>query len=678
MNLFCFVAALIFLPFSAFASESVRTPHVTAEIRAETKTLQAGLENWVGIRLDVIKHWHIYWRNPGDSGLPTRVQWILPKDWEISDVHWPIPEKIELLPLVNYGYEGDTLLGFKLKVPKGSFGKREISAKVSWLVCKESCIPEKAELNFTVDVSPGPAVRNPWALNFDRLRSEQPQPDILQPQFSLEGDRFDFAFSGAGKKEVQDKKIDFFPYDAQLVKAAKSEIKLESNRIVLSLGKAEPFNEAAKELRGILTVEDQGLKRAYELQFPLMGHAIPEISKPVAPVKADLNLVLSIFFGFLGGIILNLMPCVFPVLGIKVMSLVNHHGGSKKRHGEVYTLGVLISFWVLTAMLLSLRSAGQSVGWGFQLQQPGFVIALIFLFTVMSANLAGLFEFGGSWMGAGAALASKDGYIGTFFTGVLAVIVATPCTAPFMGAAIGAALSQPAWGVFLIFTSLGLGLAFPFLLLSLRPSLLKFLPRPGAWMERLKQLLSIPMFLTVVWLVWVVQRQLGDSALYRILWALVVLSFALFIHRRSAGQGGKFLAILFLVSSLSLGYSALQVKAETKVEISGDWQPYSEERLAKALSESRPVFIDFTAAWCLTCQVNEKVILEKESVRQFFREKNILLLKGDWTNSDPLITAALERYGRIGVPVYIVYAKGAKEAKILPQILNEKLITESY
>lgn len=664
----------------------MQTPHVSAEIRAEKTSAQPQTETWIGLRLNIIPRWHVYWLNPGDSGLPTKVQWTLPDGWEISDIQWPIPSRIKLLPLVNFGFDGDVLFGFKLKIPKDASGKKVISAKASWLVCKESCIPEKADLDFTVDVSPHAPMKNPWSISFDLLRGQQPQKNILQASIKAEDDKFNLVVSDE-QKILENKKLDFFPYDSQILKTDDVESKREGNSVTLQLNKSDPFNAEAKSLRGILVTEEAALKKSFEVDLPLptigvkteIAATAGEKAKSVPPTAASpLELILSVVFAFLGGIILNLMPCVFPVLGIKVMSLANHQSSSRKYHGEVYTVGVLCSFWLLTAILLSVRGAGESIGWGFQLQQPGFVITLVFLFTIMSANLAGLFEFGGRWMGAGSVLAAKDGYVGTFFTGVLAVIVATPCTAPFMGAAIGAALSQPAWGVFLIFTFLGLGLAFPFLLFSFFPQFLKFLPKPGRWMEVLKKLFSIPMLLTVVWLIWVLDQQLGSAGINRVLGALLILAFALFIHKRSRGQGGKLLAFVFLMSSLSFAYSAIQVKQARSTQAGVGWENFSEETLNKALAKSQPVFIDFTAAWCLTCQVNERVVLEKESMKSFFKENNILLLKADWTNNDPAITAMLERHGRIGVPLYLAYAKGSKEAKILPQILTETIIKESF
>ncbi|RYZ96674.1 MAG: hypothetical protein EOP11_23140, partial [Proteobacteria bacterium] len=395
------------------------------------------------------------------------------------------------------------------------------------------------------------------------------------------------------------------------------------------------------------------------------------------------SLWVSALFAFVGGILLNLMPCVFPVLGIKVMALVSQGDGNKwhaRKHGKVYTLGVLVSFWALTAMLLGLRSAGQAVGWGFQLQQPGFVLLLVFLFTLISANLLGAFEFGGRWVGLGSNLAGREGYSGSFFTGMLAVVVATPCTAPFMGTAIGVVLAQPAWAVFAVFSFLAVGLAFPFLVLAYQPALLRALPRPGKWMENLKEFFAFPMAATVLWLLWVLGQQKGLDAAIGTAGAVLLLCMGFWAWHRFPGRAAHAGAGLMFALSLAAGIGVLSLPQVQLGRLSkeGPWLSYSEQALADARATGKPVFVDFTAAWCLTCQVNKTVVLEKEAMQAYFREKGVILLLADWTNSDPAITAALEKQGRIGVPLYLAYQPGQERAKVLPQILTQDILREAF
>lgn len=661
----------------AALAEPVRAPHVTAELVSEYGTAKAGETVMIGLRLEMEKHWHTYWRFPGDSGLPTKMNWELPEGWKISEPLWPTPSRILLPPLVNFGFDGETLIGFELTVPPGATGEQQIKGRASWLVCKEECIPGGADLTLSLKI--GEPKKNSWN-HFDKLRRQQPKglPPGAFAATKIEGKRIGIEFDN--DPAWLSGKADFFPLEAQTVTGMEPP-KAEKNGgfVTLWMDRAEPFSTTAKSLRGILVSGDT----VYEVDAPLAAGATPAgggALAPAAPAEEAPGILLAAFFAFLGGVLLNLMPCVFPVLGIKVMGLVAQGGGNpwhSRKHGKVYALGVLVSFWALTALLLALRSAGQSVGWGFQLQHPAFVVAMIFLFSLLCANLAGFIEFGGRLMGVGSTLASRDGYSGSFFTGMLAVVVATPCTAPFMGTAIGVVLGQPAWAVFLVFTALALGLAAPFVVLSYQPRLVKALPRPGAWMERLKEFFAFPLAATVIWLFWVLALQIGVNGLLYVAIALLLYFAFIWARKRFRHPVVRIGAWVLLGFAIFFVTSGLKQKPALAAAAEG-WQEYSAAKVSAALSDKKPVFIDFTAAWCLTCQVNKATVLERAGMADFFREKGVVLFRADWTNSDPEITKALEAYGRIGVPVYAAYGAGSDKAILLPQILTEDIVKQAF
>lgn len=619
---FLLISLLFFSLFSfpTFA-EPARTPHVIAELISENHSLQSGkADNLIGLRLEMAPQWHTYWRFPGDSGLPTEIVWHLPKGWKAGPLLWELPERILLPPLVNFGYSGETILGSQIEVPAGEpAGHKEIRASVSWLVCKEECIPEKVELSLSVNVSGEAPKPSAQAGLFPRLRREQPKTLSPLPELKVEEKRIGLRFADPPKGE-----LDFFPLVSMLVKSEAPPVaESKGGKTILWFDKADPFDVKATAFSGVLIVNG---KEAFEFSLPLAA-APAEAAVNTAKPAEESSAALLVLFAFLGGLILNLMPCVFPVLGIKVMALVRHEREHARAHSLAYTLGVVLCFWALAAVLILLRSFGQALGWGFQLQYPPFVIFLILLFSFVTADFLGLIRWSGSWMGAGSQLADRGGYIGSLFTGVLAVLVATPCTAPFMGTALGATIGEAPWVIFLVFTALGLGLALPFLVLCSHPSFLAILPKPGLWMDRLKKIFAIPLALTVVWLIWVLMQQVG---------------------------GGK------------------------AVSVDGAWQPYSEKVLQEQLNAGKPVFVDFTAAWCLTCQVNKRVVLDRESMQQYFREKGVVLLLADWTNRDPEITKALEKEGRVGLPLYLAYPAGATKAHVLPQILTEAELRSAF
>lgn len=682
-----FLTSLATLALATFASdayaEPFRTKHVTAELLLENTALQAGAsgdsENWIGMRLEMAPHWHTYWRFPGDSGLPTEVKWELPRGWKAGPARWPLPQRIFVPPLVNYGYENSALIGFQLRVPAGeSEGLHRVVGKTSWLVCKEECIPEEGELVLNVKVTKGKSAPDTHANLFSELRRQQPLPAPAGSKINIiyKGQLLGIELEGmpAGAP-------DFFPLAAQVVKGdAPPEAKSAGGKTTLWLEKAAPFNQKAEALPGVLIYKKENSLEAFEISPRLPAGTPPaEPSAGLAP-QAE-SPWLMVLFAFLGGLILNLMPCVFPVLGIKVMSLVRQGQGDPghaRKHGHAYAMGVVACFWALAAALVVLRALGQSVGWGFQLQQPVFVTVLILLLSFVAADLAGFVRWSGRWMGMGSNLAGKEGSLGSFFTGVLAVVVATPCTAPFMGTAIGAAITKPGWVIFLVFTALALGLALPFVLLCYRPAFVKALPRPGAWMERLKEFFAIPMAATVLWLLWVLALQIGADGALKVELGLLVAVMGLWLRHSFAAKGAALgLALLLAGLAISMWGAVSSPVQGSSLQVGGQWKPYSEEALETALGAGKPVFVDFTAAWCLTCQVNKKLVLDRPAMMDYFAEKEVVLLLADWTNRDPVITAALERQGRIGVPLYLAYRRGQRTPAVLPQVLTDGILREA-
>lgn len=676
LSFFWFVPAGALGASANTGSAPVITSHVTARLVPENDRLVPGREGRIGLSLVMIPHWHTYWRFPGDSGLPTEVVWHLPPGWKAGELQWPIPKRFFVPPLVNYGYEGETLLAAPISVPAGTAGSFPVSASVSWLVCKEECVPEKAELSFTVNVAPDPRPGR-FAREFGLLSEDQARAKYARTATVVFKDKLLGLVIPDPSGEVA-QGTDFLPTKAMLLKGdAPPKIEHKDGNAILWLEKSDPFDGTATELPGILVQPVNGPARVSEVTAKLA----PATSPGAEPIEQS-SPALLVLFAVLGGLILNLMPCVFPVLGIKVMGLVRQGGADKSHargHGLAYAGGVVACFWVLSGTLIALRSAGQAVGWGFQLQQPIFVTTLILLFTFVAADLAGFIHWSGRWMGAGSELAEKEGHAGSFFTGVLAVVVATPCSAPFMGTAIGAAISEPGWVLFLVFTALGVGLAAPFVFFCYLPSALKALPRPGAWMERLKELFAFPIAATVLWLLWVLTMQIGADGAFKVELGLLVMVVSVWVRRRfGGGRVRAFSHLLLLCGILLCAFGAKTDPSQGGVAAQGAWKPYDEATLAKALEAGKPVFVDFTAAWCLTCQVNKKLVLDRKGMQSYFLEKGVVLLLADWTNRDAVIAAALEREGRIGVPLYLAYHAGSRMPEVLPQILTEARLRSAF
>ncbi|MGA8599178.1 MAG: thioredoxin family protein [Bryobacteraceae bacterium] len=674
------VRCLLFLSCAAsLLSAPLPIPHGKVELISEQSSIQPGSSFQVGLHFQLEPGWHIYWKNPGDSGQPPRVQWNLPPGLSAGPIEFPVPHRLPVGPLLDYGYENDVLLPVAIKAEKSGLpgGTVALKGNLRVLVCRETCIPGKAALELSLPVRREPAKN--LAANeplFARARASMPLPAPPAWHVSAASNPSSLVLKVQGVTGAAP--ILFFPAQPDIIEnAAPQNSSATPQGIELKLKRPNQPSEPVSKLEGLLIVpasSNGNSPRGYEISANVSTALAPAPASAAAPQ----NLLLVMSLAFLGGLVLNLMPCVFPVLSIKALHLLesaNKNSRVVRLSAIAYTLGVLASFWVLVGVLLALRAGGNHLGWGFQLQSPVFVAFLCCFLFLFGLSLAGMFEVGQSFMGAGSGLAQQPGYTGSFFTGVLATVVATPCTAPFMGAAVGFALSQPAVICTLVFTALAVGLAAPFLLLAFAPHLSRFLPRPGRWMETLKQFMAFPIFGTVIWLLWVFGQQSSIDQVTILLAALLVIAIAGWILNRWANSRLAIaLAVAFIIcaalySMLSLSGAASASAGARGAQLSNGalhWEPFSAEKLATYRASEKPVLIDFTAAWCLTCQVNDRVVFHSKQVEDQLNKSGVALLRADWTSSDPAITEALAQYGRSGVPLYVLYAPGHLDPVILP------------
>jgi thiol:disulfide interchange protein/DsbC/DsbD-like thiol-disulfide interchange protein len=665
----------------------VTTPQVRAELVAHApEGVAAGGSLQLGLRIQHQPHWHTYWKNPGDSGLPTVLNWSLPAGFAVGDIEWPTPSPLPLGPLVNFGYEGELLLPVTVQVPAGfAADALQVKLHAEWLVCKDVCIPEAGEFSLSV-----PA-RAASALHSGLFASARAAMPVALPQASgraeVKGDLLRLTVVGL-PAAWQGKALTWFPeVPGVILNAAKpvaswsgdtwtADVPLDPQRSASPDAMPSVLVAAGVPAGGALTLAVTGPWPAVAVPGTAGESAVLPAAPADSPSSAPIGLPLALVFALIGGVLLNLMPCVFPVLSLKVLGFA-HHAQDRKRllaGGLAYTAGVVVSFVALAALLLALRAGGEQLGWGFQLQSPAVVAALAALFTLIGLNLAGVFEVGSLLPDRLATAQMHHPLADSALTGVLAVAVAAPCTAPFMGASLGLAVTLPTAQALSVFATLGLGMALPYLAASAFPALARALPRPGAWMATFKSLMAFPMFGTVVWLVWVLGQQVGIDGAAALLAGLVLLAFAAWALggpgqsvavRRVAGS----LSVLLLAASLAWIAPALRAESAT-VKAADGWTAWSPERVTDALAQGRPVFVDFTAAWCVTCQFNKRTTLAADAVKADFAAKNVLLLRADWTRRDAAITAELARLGRSGVPVYAVYTPGAAGPRLLSEILS--------
>ena len=690
---------------SSVATTMAETENVRVELIAEVEAVTPGEPFRLAIRQTIREGWHTYWSNPGDSGAATRLDWRLPRGVEAGPIQWPLPEAIPYFDLLNHGYEHEAVLLTELRMPSDwPVGEPlHIDVTVDWLVCADICIPESVELSSSL---PSSAVsRGPHPINgavFEEAAKSLPRPSPWPARLEArEGESGEGRLGLVLEGDFENSRIEhahFFAEEAGILRhAAVQTLELGPSSLRLGL-QVEEGAPPLEELRGLLVLsENPGdgiIRQGFELSAVHTGAAGSAAMSAATAHAASMPLWQAAFFAFLGGLILNLMPCVFPVLSMKALSLVRHAGepGSFTQ-GLAYSAGVILSFLTLAVALLVLKVGGAAVGWGFQLQSPVVVTLLAYLMVGVGLWLGGAVVSAGDLggraasmlMNLGSGIAGHEGIAGSFFTGVLAVIVATPCTAPFMAPALGFALTADAVTALFVFTGLGAGFALPFLLLSASPGLQRLLPRPGPWMERLKEFLAFPMYATAAWLVWVLSQQVGPDALLAALMGLVLLGLGIWLLRF---HGIAPRAVAAMVMIAALGFAFLPEKTPSSVASAGPRasalvsdgehiEPFSRARLDDLIAEGRPVLVNMTAAWCITCLVNERVALASDRFETAMRDRNVAYLKGDWTNGDPEITAYLADFGRSGVPIYVLYPGAGAAPVLLPQILTESMVIDA-
>ncbi len=695
-------------------AEPFKGEEIEVELISESTNVVPGQTLWLALRLTPTEHWHTYSRWQGDSGDATRLSnWQLPAGAIAGELQFPTPTWLPFpgSDLVTFAYEEEIFLPVAIEVPANLQGQTfDASVFAEWQVCDEICLLGEATLSLSLPVQGNSLVPDArWAQAFADTRANLPVADHdIQALFAIAGERISLSFQSAGALFEGATDVWFFPESKRILKPGPlRDVSISSNLAQITHQQARRLLVEGDRIPGLLSVADaSGQTHGYLLEaVPATTENIGAITALAANADAGPGadagqggpgLLSVIFLALAGGFILNLMPCVFPVLSLKVLSFASKGQvahSEQRLHGLAYTAGIVVTFMLLASILLGLRAGGEAVGWAFQLQSPWFVAILIYLFFTMGLSLSGVYEFGSGMMGIGSTLANKTGYKGSFFTGVLATAVASPCTAPFMGAALGFALSQSWLVAMVVFFFLGLGMALPFLILSFSPALLAHMPRPGAWMNTFKEFMAFPMYATVLWLLWVLGMQVGVNGMAMVVGACLLLAFGLWLLQKRTVAGAFWrnanavvAALAILTAFYALQSPLLAVQAPTQRVVAGEgdefsadyFEPFSAARLAELQSAGQPVFINMTAAWCITCLANEQTTLSSDSVLQSMRDNNITYLKGDWTNQDPEISAVLDSFNRPSVPLYVLYPGAGKEPIILPQILTPATVIDVF
>lgn len=658
--------------------------HVKASLVALDEGVQPGKPVMVALKLEHAPRWHTYWINAG-TGYPTTIAWALPEGWQADEIQWPVPSMIKDRQgnVTGNGYEGVTYLPIALTAPASLAPGSQVTlkGKADWLMCDEVCIPGGADVSLTL-----PVVADAPKASALRAHVLATPP---MPEKPDAGARI-VATRAASAKTVtlavspnpvrgSDGAAHFFSTDAFIQYDQPQTVQTGGETLTLTLPVSDAYEGAGRRLAGVLAFKDAGpVYRGYEIDV-----ALNDATAGAAGAAGGFGMSAGILLlAFAGGLILNLMPCVFPVLGIKILGFVNQAGAERRRvtmHGIAFAVGVLVSFWALAGMLMVLRAGGDQLGWGFQLQSPVFVFVLAVVMLVFAMSMSGVFEFGLSATSVGSSLQTKGGYTGSFFTGVLATVVATPCSAPFLAPALGAALAMSAGESFFVFTAIALGLSAPYLLLSIFPGAVKVLPRPGAWMETFKQVMAFPLYATVVYLVWVLAGQLSENGLLMALFAFVLIALGVWFYGRYAAPGNpsarRIAGIAGMAVCVLLGGWLGWPRAAAPNDIV--WEKWSPDAVAAAQASGKTVYVDFTARWCATCQANKKLVFSSDEVKRVFKDGSILALKADWTNKDEQITAELARFNRSAVPFNLIYKPGRAEPVVLPELLTPGIVLDA-
>ena len=659
------------------------TLNVDVSLLSDVDRVAPGQPFRIGLLFGLGNGWHIYWTNPGDAGAAPTLDVALPQGGRAGALQWPIPKVMIDGPITSYGYSRKTapvLLPLTVTPPKTllTASTYTVTATATWLVCKDICVPGSANFKLALPVADKFAP-SPQATLFAAVDRRMPTAARWQAWVEPDGT---LSVDDTGVSRSSDLATAyFFPLQPGVINQDFDQpLKVRHGRVVLGLKPGSDFSQA-QPLTGLLA-----LTMADGDQAAAMISARPGVPPPLGPVGSRLSIVIAIVTSsgflallggaFLGGLILNLMPCVFPVLAMKAAHLVRLSGGkagSARRSGLAYGAGVLLSFLALGGVLLALREGGRLAGWGFQFQSPLFVLGMIWLLFAVGLSFSGVLVIGGRWAGAGQSLAARGGVAGSFFTGVLAAVVATPCTAPFMGAAVAAALAGPPIPGIMIFLALGLGLALPLVVISLIPNLARIVPRPGAWMDILHQALAFPVYASVLWLVWVASREGGSDLLLAAGSGLLLIAFAAWLGRLG-GRVAPIVALLAVIALIPVLWGAHSARPDTAQKVANGGEPFTTARLADLRAAGKPAFVDLTAAWCVTCLLNERVALDQAAVQAGFKRAGVTYLVGDWTRGDPDITAYLRDNRRDGVPLYVFYPAGGGPPVTLPQLLTPALV----
>ncbi|MCH8550260.1 MAG: thioredoxin family protein [Balneolaceae bacterium] len=689
---------------TALSAQPVQNENAELELISENLTIQPGQTFWIGVRMNLRDGWYVYYRNPGDSGMPLMTEWMQDEDFQVGEIEWPYPVWIDVAAgLASYGYYGSELFMMEATAPEDLQPGSEVTlrAEADYLICEKVCIPEYADLELTLRVTDEePEYHDAHLDLFSDTRSRLP---VVLPYWDASAEVTDDG--NTILLELTTSEFDLLDYseviyfaneEGEIENANKPQFRVDGNSVIIEMQKSGYKSDDVSRVWGLVYNADgwdeAGSIRAITVDIDLSGDQsiADRSSERDSPIPASMWMIL--IFAFTGGLILNLMPCVFPILSIKIMNFMQmsgHNPAEVKKHGWVFGLGVLLSFLFLAGLLLGLRAAGQELGWGFQLQTPAFIAFMTFLMFGLGLSLMGVFEIGSSLINVAGKAGNAEGLRGSFFSGVLATVLATPCTAPFMGTALGVAITLPAHTALLIFAMLGVGMAAPYILLSSFPALMKFLPKPGAWMETFKQAMAFPLFATAIWLIWVFGQQAGVDGLTKLLVGLLLLSIAIWIINRwkaykissRARIFSRSVATLLIVGGFFIAASSDPVSTGSE-EIAADgfgitWEPFTQNVVDQHRADGKNIFIDFTAAWCITCKANERIIFSSDRVKNRFEELGFVMVKADWTNRNPEITRALESFGRNGVPLYVIYSGELDEPMVLPELLTPGIVLDA-